>query len=143
MKINLERINDKYLFEVTNKNGHKVHLDRKYSDDYNVQGASPMELLLMGVAGCSSIDIISILEKQKLQPESYKMEVFGDRESIPGSTFKKIHVELHVEGDIPADRIIRAAHLSFDKYCSVSKNLEKTSEIVHSIVLNGEKIKIA
>ena len=59
------------------------------------------------------------------------------------SCFKKIHVELHVEGDIPADRIIRAAHLSFDKYCSVSKNLEKTSEIVHSIVLNGEKIKIA
>ena len=143
MKINLERINDKYLFEVTNKNGHKVHLDRKYSDDYDVQGVSPMELLLMGVAGCSSIDIISILEKQKLQPESYKMEVFGDRESVPGSTFKKIHVELHVEGDIPADRIIRAAQLSFDKYCSVSKNLEKTSEIVHSIVLNGEKIKIA
>ena len=143
MKINLERINDKYLFEVTNKNGHKVHLDRKYSDDYNVQGSSPMELLLMGVAGCSSIDIISILEKQKLQPESYKMEVFGDRESVPGSPFKKIHAELHIEGDIPADKIIRAAHLSFDKYFSVSKNLEKTSEIVHSIVLNGEKIKIA
>ena len=143
MKINLERINNKYLFEVTNKNGHKVHLDRKYSEDYNVQGSSPMELLLMGVAGCSSIDIISILEKQKLQPESYKMEVFGDRESVPGSPFKKIHAELHIEGDIPADKIIRAANLSFDKYCSVSKNLEKTSEIVHSIVLNGEKIKIA
>ena len=122
MKINLERINDKYLFEVTNKNGHKVHLDRKYSEDYNVQGSSPMELLLMGVAGCSSIDIISILEKQKLQPESYKMEVFGDRESVPGSPFKKIHAELHIEGDIPADKIIRAAHLSFDKYCSVFLN---------------------
>ena len=61
MKINLERINDKYLFEVTNKNGHKVHLDRKYSDNYNVKGASPMELLLMGVAGCSSIDIIFVV----------------------------------------------------------------------------------
>ena len=59
------------------------------------------------------------------------------------SPFNKIHAELHIEGDIPADKIIRAAHLSFDKYCSVSKNLEKTSEIVHSIVLNGEKIKIA
>ena len=87
MKINLERINDKYLFELTNKNGHKVLLDRKYSEDYNVKGPSPMELLLMGVAGCSSIDIISILEKQKLQAKSYKMEVFGDRESEPGSPF--------------------------------------------------------
>ena len=131
------------MYKRQNKNGHKVHLDSKYSDDFIVQGSSPMELLLMGVAGCSSIDIISILEKQKLQPESYKMEVFGDRESVPGSPFKKIHAELHIEGDIPADKIIRAAHLSFDKYCSVSKNLEKTSEIVHSIVLNGEKIKIA
>ena len=143
MAIYLDRVNKKYLFELSNENGHKVHLDRKYSDDYNVQGSSPMELLLMGVAGCSSIDIISILEKQKLQPESYKMEVFGDRDSVPGSPFKKIHAELHIEGDIPADKIIRAAHLSFDKYCSVSKNLEKTSEIVHSIILNGEKIKIA
>ena len=143
MKINLERINDKYLFELTNKNGHKVLLDRKYSEDYNVKGPSPMELLLMGVAGCSSIDIISILEKQKLQAKSYKMEVFGDRESEPGSPFSKIHVELHIDGDIPPDRNIRAAHLSFDKYCSVSKNLEKTSEIAHSIILNGKKIKIA
>ena len=66
MAIYLDRINDKYLFELSNENGHKVLLDRKYSPDYNVQGASPMELLLMGVAGCSSIHLISILEKQKL-----------------------------------------------------------------------------
>ena len=54
MAIYLDRVNDKYLFELSNENGHKVHLDRKYSPDYQVQGASPMELLLMGVAGCSS-----------------------------------------------------------------------------------------
>ena len=67
MAVQLDRVNDKYLFELTNKNGHQVFLDRKYSPDYNVKGVSPMELLLMGVAGCSSIDIISILEKQKLK----------------------------------------------------------------------------
>ena len=47
MAIYLDRINDKYLFELSNENGHKVLLDRKYSPDYNVQGASPMDLLLM------------------------------------------------------------------------------------------------
>ena len=83
MKINLERINDKYLFEVTNKNGHKVHLDRKYSDDYDVQGASPMELLLMGVAGCSSIDIISILEKQKYQGKKHSTSPRTNRFPLP------------------------------------------------------------
>ena len=100
MAIYLDRVNDKYLFELSNENGHKVHLDRKYSPDYQVQGASPMELLLMGVAGCSSIDIISILEKQKLDPKSYKMEVEGERESEPGRPYKRIHVKLLIEGEI-------------------------------------------
>ena len=141
MAIYLDRINDKYLFELSNENGHKVLLDRKYSPDYNVQGASPMELLLMGVAGCSSIDVISILEKQKLNPDSYKMEVAGERESTPGKPWKSIHVKLYIEGNIPSDKIIRAAALSFDKYCSVSKNLEKSTSIDHSIYLNGSLIK--
>ena len=141
MAIYLHRINNKYLFELSNENGHKVLLDRKYSPDYNVQGASPMELLLMGVAGCSSIDVISILEKQKLDPDSYKMEVEGERESTPGNPWKRIHVKLYVEGNIPSDKIIRAAALSFDKYCSVSKNLEKSTLIEHSIYLNDSLIK--
>ncbi len=141
MAIYLDRINDKYLFELSNENGHKVLLDRKYSPDYNVQGASPMELLLMGVAGCSSIDVISILEKQKLNPDSYKMKVEGERESTPGKPWKSIHVKLYIEGSIPSDKIIRAAALSFDKYCSVSKNLEKSTSIDHSIYLNGSLIK--
>ena len=141
MAIYLDRINDKYLFELSNENGYKVLLDRKYSPDYNVQGASPMELLLMGVAGCSSIDVISILEKQKLDPDSYKMEVEGERDSTPGKPWKIIHVKLYIEGNIPSDKIIRAAALSFDKYCSVSKNLEKSTLIEHSIYLNGSLIK--
>jgi len=141
MAIYLDRINDKYLFELSNENGHKVLLDRKYSPDYNTKGASPMELLLMGVAGCSSIDIISILEKQKLDPKSYKMEVEGTRESTPGQPFKQIHVKLFIQGDIPAEKIIRAASLSFEKYCSVSKNLVKSTDINHSIYLNGDLIK--
>ena len=50
MAVHLDRVNDKYLFELTNENGHQVFLDRKYSPDYDVKGVSPMELLLMGVA---------------------------------------------------------------------------------------------
>ena len=73
----LERINNDYLFEVKNKNGHKVLLDNGSKTSGIVEGVSPMELLLMGVAGCSSIDIISILNKQKINPLSLKMEVNG------------------------------------------------------------------
>ena len=54
MKVNLNRINQDYLFEVTNNNGHKVLLDNKSKIEGKVEGVSPMELLLMALAGCSS-----------------------------------------------------------------------------------------
>ena len=73
MEVVLERINDDYLFEVSNSNGHKVLLDNKSKTSGEVQGVSPMELLLMGVAGCSAIDIVSILNKQKINPTVLKM----------------------------------------------------------------------
>ena len=66
MKVALERINQDYLFKVTNSNGHSVLLDNKSKKEGEVAGISPMELLLMGLAGCSSIDVVAILNKQKL-----------------------------------------------------------------------------
>ncbi|MGB2405125.1 MAG: OsmC family protein, partial [Flavobacteriaceae bacterium] len=66
MKVQLERINKDYLFEVRNEDGRSVILDNKSKSEGVVAGISPMELLLMGVAGCSSIDIIAILGKQKI-----------------------------------------------------------------------------
>ena len=138
MEVKLTHI-DNYHSKIENLNGNFIEIDNK--TDLDPKGVSPMELLLMGVAGCSSIDVISILEKQKLNPDSYKMEVEGERESTPGKPWKSIHVKLYIEGNIPSDKIIRAAALSFDKYCSVSKNLEKSTSIDHSIYLNGSLIK--
>ena len=85
MEVSLERINQDYLFEVTNPNGHKVLLDNKSKSSGLVEGISPMELLLMGVAGCSAIDIVAILNKQKINPRVLKMEVKGLRheEQVP------------------------------------------------------------
>ena len=141
MKVALERINHDYLFKVTNSNGHSVLLDNKSKKEGEVAGISPMELLLMGLAGCSSIDVVAILNKQKLNPTSLKMEVEGERNEteIP-SLFNKINVKVIVEGEISPEKIRRAVQLSFDKYCSVSKTLEHTAEINYLIYLNGTKI---
>ena len=141
MKVALERINQDYLFKVTNSNGHSVLLDNKSKKEGEVAGISPMELLLMGLAGCSSIDVVAILNKQKLNPTSLKMEVEGERNEteIP-SLFNKIYVKVIVEGEISPEKIRRAVQLSFDKYCSVSKTLEHTAEINYLIYLNGTKI---
>ena len=141
MKVALERINQDYLFKVTNSNGHSVLLDNKSKKEGEVAGISPMELLLMGLAGCSSIDVVAILNKQKLNPTSLKMEVEGERNEteIP-SLFNKINVKVIVDGEISPEKIRRAVQLSFDKYCSVSKILEHTAEINYLIFLNGKKI---
>ena len=141
MKVALERINQDYLFKVTNSIGHSVFLDNKSKKEGEVAGISPMELLLMGLAGCSSIDVVAILNKQKLNPTSLKMEVEGERNEteIP-SLFNKINVKVIVDGKISPEKIRRAVQLSFDKYCSVSKTLEHTAEINYLIFLNGTKI---
>ena len=141
MKVALERINQDYLFKVANSNGYSVLLDNKSKKEGEVAGISPMELLLMGLAGCSSIDVVAILNKQKLNPTSLKMEVEGKRNEteIP-SLFNKINVKVIVDGEISPEKIRRAVQLSFDKYCSVSKTLEHTAEINYLIFLNGIEI---
>ncbi len=141
MKVFLERINDDFVFEVKNQNGHSVILDNISKLNGKVMGVSPMELLLMGVAGCSSIDVVSILKKQKKKISSLKMEVNGIREKgkIP-SLFSHINIHISIEGNISKKKVIQAVSLSFDKYCSVSKTLESTAKISYTIILNGEKI---
>ena len=138
MKIALERVNEDYLFRTTNSNGHHVLLDNKSKTTGEVQGISPMELLLMGVAGCSSIDIVAILNKQKINPTSLKMDVEGLRhEGAVPALFYQIDITIHLEGDFSAEKAKRAAQLSFEKYCSVSKSLDPNIIINQIIVVNG------
>ncbi|MFQ3349499.1 MAG: putative redox protein [Candidatus Arcticimaribacter sp.] len=139
MKISLNRVNKDYLFEATSSNNLKVLMDNKSKSEGKVEGISPMEVLLMGVAGCSSIDVVSILNKQRINPITLRMEVEGirDASAVP-APFQGINVTLFLEGeDITPEKAKRAAQLSFDKYCSVSKSLDPNIIINQTIVVNG------
>ena len=141
MNVSLERINKDYLFEVSNSDGKSVLLDNKSKSFGEIQGISPMELLLMGIAGCSSIDIIAILDKQKINPISLKMDVKGHRhENQVPALFYQIDINIYLEGSFSPEKAKRAAKLSFEKYCSVSKTLESTAKINHKVYLNGSKV---
>ena len=135
MKVELEHQSG-FHSVISNDRGHSISIDTTSGE--NPQGPSPMELLLMGVAGCSSIDIISILNKQKIKPDSRHIQVDGDRVKgqVP-SLFTEIHATVIATGDVPADRLYRAAQLSFEKYCSVSKTLEHTATISFSVTVNN------
>lgn len=139
MKVTLNRLNDDYLFEAKGIKDSPVLIDNV--SEANSKGTSPMELLLMGVGGCSAIDVVSILKKQRQTITSYRMEVEGDRHTVrEAKPFKSIHVHLILEGEIDAAKAIRAAELSFEKYCSVSITMEASVNVTYSITLNGEKI---
>lgn len=136
MQVNLKRLNDNYLFEGESASGIKIHIDNK--TDEAPKGASPMELLLMAVGGCSAIDIVSILKKQRQQITDYKIEVSGEREEVKeAKPFKSIHVKVILEGDIQPEKAMRAAQLSFEKYCSVSITLEKSLKVTYDVIVNG------
>ncbi len=140
MKIKLKNISNSYS-TIENENGNFISIDNKSVK--NPKGVSPMELLLMGVAGCSSIDIISILKKQKQKFKELTIEVSGEREKgeLP-SLFKKIHADVKFFGDIDYNKAFRACKLSFTKYCSVSKTLEATAKITYSVYINDKKVLV-
>ena len=124
-------------FSSTTPSGHELKMDASEEVGGKNTGARPTELLLNAVAGCTGIDIISILKKMRLDPTSFSMDVEGDRADDHPKRFTKIHIHYTLEGDLPEDKVIRAIELSTEKYCSVSHSLN--AEITVSYSLNGER----
>jgi putative redox protein len=142
MKVTLNRVNDAFHFKLKNERGHVVDVDSRAEFGGSDLGASPMELVLMGVAGCSAIDMISILKKQRQEITSFNAEVEGERVKVGEATpFKEINVVFYLEGDINPEKAQRAAQLSFEKYCSVSKTIEPTATINYKVVLNNTELE--
>ena len=143
MKIELRRIDSDYHFELENERGHLTQIDGKAAIGGHDLAPSPMEYVLMGVAGCSSIDIISILKKQRQEITDYKASIIGNREKVEDATpFKTIDMIVYLEGEIQPKKAARAAKLSFEKYCSVSKTLEPTATVNYRVVVNGQEVAI-
>ena len=138
MKISLQRINDDYLFECTNAEGNKILLDNTSEPD--AKGVSPMEGVLMAVAGCSGIDMVSILKKQRQIIEDFSAQVEGERVQVDDAKpFKNIIVRFFLTGNIDPKKALKAAELSFEKYCSVSKTLEPNVTVSYEVFVNKEK----
>ncbi|MCP4520362.1 MAG: OsmC family protein [Cytophagales bacterium] len=132
MEIKLKRVNNAVHLEAVNENGNTVQIDGAPKIGGEDQGARPMELLIMGLGGCSSMDILSILKKQKQEVEDYEVTISAERDTdnVP-SLFTDIHVSFTLKGKIDPKKADRAVKLSMDKYCSVTKILEKSSNITY------------
>lgn len=137
MYILIDRLDDDLHMEAKNEEGGVIRIDGNRSIGGLDGGFSPMQLLLAGVGGCSTIDIINILKKQKQELTDLKVRVDADRvKKDTYSEFKKIHLHYDFKGILSPKKVERAILLSLDKYCSVSKILEKSATITHSYTIN-------
>lgn len=114
--------------------GHQIIMDGPEDHGGENQGCRPMELLLLGLGGCTSFDVISILKKSRQDVTDCKANITAERADTVPSVFTKIHIEFIVSGNnLKESQVDRAIKLSAEKYCSASIMLEKGGvEISHS-----------
>jgi len=120
VKVELKRVNDAVHFEASAPSSTvKVHIDGSPDMGGLGLGVRPMEMVLMALASCSCLDLVSILRKQKQDLKDLSVSVEGQRrEQIP-TIFTKIHMSFTLKGTIDRDKADRAAELAIKKYCSV------------------------
>ena len=113
--------------------GHGLVMDAAPEVGGRNLGARPMEMLLLGLGGCTTIDVILILEKARQVVTDCVVEIEGERAETDPKVFTRIHVHFIVTGHgLKENHVKRAVALSAEKYCSASIMLGKTAEISHT-----------
>ncbi len=134
MKVALYRKNKRFHFEASGSSSVLVSIDANAAAGGNDLGARPMELILMALGGCSAIDVISMLKKQRLELDDLQIQVEGERaEGAIPAVFTKIHITYEASGAVKREKIEQAIALSIDKYCSVTAMLKNAVEISWSL----------
>ncbi len=132
-KIELSRASDTFHLEAVNESGNTIHMDASPDIGGTNKGMRPMQLLLAAMGGCSSVDVINILRKQKQELKDIKITVTGEREkeAVP-ALYTEVHAHFKLYGDLDKDKVQKAVSLSVEKYCSVAKTLEATAKVTYS-----------
>ncbi len=138
VEINLHRKQGDFGMEATDANGHVVRLDTSEETGGVNFGVRPMQVLLMGLGGCSAIDIVMILKKQRQTVNDFSIKITGERE--PGkepSLWQTVKITFFLKGTIDKEKAERACQLSIDKYCSVAATLMKSgTNLTWEVVVN-------
>lgn len=139
VKIEINRIDQDFRMEALNEMGKSIIMDAGGADGGHDSGFRPMQLLLAAMGGCSAIDLISILRKQREPLRDLKITVTGERQQgVVPALYTEVHAHFRLYGNINQEKAERAVQLSVEKYCSVAKTLEKTATVTHSFEIINE-----
>ncbi len=122
------------------ESGHGIVIDGAPDIGGRNLGVRPMEMVLMGLGGCTAMDVLSILKKQRQNITDFAIEIEAQRREDPPKVFTDIQIRYIITGrDLKETHVKRAIELSAEKYCSVSAMLEKTAKITHDYsIVNSE-----
>ena len=138
MEVNVKRVNNRVHLVASNDSNLEVHIDGNEKIGGENGGFRPMQLILAAIAGCSSIDLVLILEKQRQTVKDLRITVTGERADAIPSPFETIHLHFELVGEIEEEKAKRAVELAVDRYCSVGEMLKNSVEITHSFeILNS------
>ncbi|HEU5378125.1 MAG TPA: OsmC family protein [Ktedonobacteraceae bacterium] len=120
-------------FHVETKSGHGIDLDMAPGEGGSGAGPQPMEMLLVGLAGCSGMSTLLILRKRKQDVRDYKITIHGERAELHPQVFTEITIEHEITGKALKPEVIeRALLMTEQKYCGASIMLEKTAHLKHT-----------
>ncbi|SFG75237.1 OsmC family protein [Pedobacter insulae] len=130
MEINLIRKSGKFNFEASNEAGFTVELDAKPAIGGEGKGFRPMEMMLVGLGGCSGIDMVNVLTKQKEPFTDITISIKATRkeEEMP-PIFDVIDIHFNLYGNLNEAKVERALQMTFDKYCSVANIISRSATI--------------
>ncbi len=124
---------DSMAFE-TEINGKKLIIDADKEVGGTDRGPRPKPLMLVALAGCTAMDVISILKKMRVSPDTFNVKVEGDLTEEHPKHFEKMHIIYEFKGkNLPEDKIEKAINLSQERYCGVSYNYRNAFEISFEI----------
>lgn len=127
---------DKMAFEAE-INGHKLMLDADSAVGGEDHGPRPKGLLLVSLAGCTAMDVISILKKMRVNPDYFNVEVEGELVDEHPKYYHSIHLKYIFRGEnLPMEKLEKAVNLSQERYCGVSAMLGKAAKLSHEIVID-------
>ena len=122
------------IFDGRSESGHSIVFDAAAD---HVSGPSPMEAVLAALCACTSVDVVSILEKKREPIAGLTVSATAEQSQAPPRVFTRIHLVYRIAGDVTRKAAEDAVSLSKNKYCSVSKMLEKAAEVDYSIEYAG------
>jgi len=123
---------DNMSFVGESGSGHSIVMDGPPEFGGRNLGVRPMEMLLLGLGGCASFDVVSMLKKSKQDLVDCEVEITAERADTEPKVFTKIHLHFTLSGNNLSDkRVARAIELSAEKYCSASIMLGKTAVVTH------------